>query len=163
MPNRGRSNSWMLKMKFMRQVCRKNHEFWLKWHFARFQIKSIRALLGRDDYQNEDCSYKYTAKRRQAFLKSLYLCRSSFPMLMNGHVIFLSELLEIEIWFFRWRYWAKLKFHEASSTSCRILRNDHWLHHTMNAEKPNFNSYIYVWFLDYLLIVSVRFAQYVEK
>ena len=37
---------------------------------SRFEIKSIRALLGRDDYQNEDCSYNYTAKRRQAFLKS---------------------------------------------------------------------------------------------
>ena len=34
--------------------------------FARFEIKSVRAF----DYQNEDGSYKYKAKRRPAFLKS---------------------------------------------------------------------------------------------
>ena len=37
----------------------------------------------------------------------------------------------------------------AKIPSCRIL-DDHWLHHAMNAEKSNFNSYIYTLFLDFV-------------
>ena len=52
----------MLKMKFVAKIR----------NFVRFQIKSIRAFIREDDYQNEDGSYKYKAKakRRSAFLKS---------------------------------------------------------------------------------------------
>ena len=46
--------------------------------------------------------------------------------------------------------------------------NDHWLHHMMNTEKSDFNSYIYTLFLDFFYaflssIFSVKFAQYMVK
>ena len=39
----------------------------------------------------------------------------------------------------------------------RNFSNDHWLHHPMNAEKSNFNSYIYNLPLDFYYAIFINF------
>ena len=50
----------------------------------------------------------------------------------------------------------KLTLHIAETLKLfhkECFKNDHWLHHPMNVKKSNFNSYIYILFLDYVCIL----------